>query len=433
MKDEQVKESAQFVYDFIKGVIDKTGPRLPGTEEERLGAEIVGQRAEEVTGNPSVTERFSLHANASIGAIPILGICGLIAFALFYLSPIATLVISLLSLIFAIVQIFTYKGWFDFLFPKSQSQNVYSILPPKNGQDVKYTIMFSGHVDSCWNWNLSLKNPNTAIPKIVIGVVGFVVLIIISAVALGMGALSFNSIAQLAAMPALTGADKALIVMYCLPVITVPGSYWLSDYLTWDKKKASPGAMDNLSGIGVGLAVTKYMKENPQVQPDGCRVIVAGLGAEEASLKGAEAFVKLHKDDGMLNNLYVINLDSFRDDKYFSAVAGDAWLMSRFDRGLIEITKEAMKEALGEDVTPTCPGEMLNPVGGCDSTPFCRAGVKTVTLCAQKPTLTNYYHTCNDTVEGLSMYSLEKAFLTVVNMIPKIDKYHQEGQSETAK
>ncbi len=424
MEEEQVKQSGKFVYDFIKDVIDETGPRLPGTPEERRGAEIIGERAQEITGTPSVTERFTLHDRASIGAIPVLGICGLISFALFYLSPIATLVASALCLIFAVVQIFTYKGWFDFLFPKSESQNVYSILPPKDGQPVKYTLMFSGHVDSCWNWNLSLKNPATAIPKIVIGVVGFFVMMIISSVAIALGAYSFKTIAYLASLPALGGREIFMIVLYCLPVITVPGSYWLSEYLTWDKTKASPGAMDNLSGIGIALATVKYLKENPSAQPDGCRVIVAGLGAEEASLKGASAFVNKHKDDGMLDNLYVINLDSFRDDKYFSAVKGDAWLMSRFDRGLVDITKEAMREALGSDATDTCPGEMLNPVGGCDSTPFCRAGVKTVTLCAQKPTLTDYYHTCKDTVEGLSMYSLEKGFLTAINMIPKIDAYH---------
>ena len=35
MEEEQVKQSGKFVYDFIKDVIDETGPRLPGTPEER--------------------------------------------------------------------------------------------------------------------------------------------------------------------------------------------------------------------------------------------------------------------------------------------------------------------------------------------------------------------------------------------------------------
>ena len=42
-------------------------------------------------------------------------------------------------------------------------------------------------MDSCWCWNHSLRNPKTAIPKIVIGVVGFVLLIVMSAIAVGCG------------------------------------------------------------------------------------------------------------------------------------------------------------------------------------------------------------------------------------------------------
>lgn len=423
MKKEEAKAGAQYVYDYIKGIIDKTGPRLPGTEEERQGALLTADIMEGISGKKAVVEEFDLHPNASIGAIPVVGYLGLISFAVYYLSPIATLVLSTLTLLFSIAQIFTYSGWFDFLFPKRKSQNVYTTIEPKNGEEVKYTICFSAHMDSCWCWNHSLRNPKTAIPKIVIGVVGFVLLIVMSAIAVGIGMYSFATMSELAAKGGqFDGMDVFKIVMYVLPVITVPGSYWLADYLTWDKKKASPGAMDNLSGIGIFLAYANYVKEHPEVQPEGCRLMFAAMGAEEASLKGSFAFCKKHKDDGMLENMYNINLDSFRDDKYFSAVIGDLWLGSRFDRDLIDLSKEAMAEALGEDVTPKCPGEMFNPVGGCDSTPFCRAGVKTVTLVAQNPTLTDYYHTCNDTVEGLSMYSLEKGFETVVNLVPKIDE-----------
>ena len=421
MKKEEAKAGAQYAYDYIKGIIDKTGPRLPGTEEERQGAMLTAEIMEGISGKKAVVEEFDLHPNASIGAIPVVGFLGLICFALYYLSPIATLVLSTFTLLFAIAQIFTYSGTFDFLFPKKRSQNVYTSIDPEEGEELKYTICFSAHMDSCWCWNHSLRNPKTAIPKIVVGIVGFVLLIIMSAVAVGVGMYSFQTISDLAVKTELSGRDILQIVLYVLPLITVPGSYWLSDYLTWDKKKASPGAMDNLSGIGIFLAYAEYIKAHPEVRPEGCRLMFAAMGAEEASLKGSFAFCKKHKDDGLLENMYHINLDSFRDDEHFAAVIGDLWLGSRFDRQLIEVSKEAMREALGEDATEKCPSEMFNPVGGCDSTPFCRAGVKTVTLVAQNPTLTDYYHTSKDTVEGLSMYSLEKGFETVVRLVPKID------------
>ena len=140
----------------------------------------------------------------------------------------------------------------------------------------------------------------------------------------------------------------------------------------------------------------------------------------EAGLKGSTAFVKRHKKDAWFNEtLYNVNLDSFRDDNNFNAVKADLWLGTYFDKDLINMSCEAMKDA------GLKPHIIFNPAGGCDSTPFCKAKIKTVTLNAQVPTITDYYHTPNDTVEGLSMFSLEKAIETVINLIPKIDKYEK--------
>ena len=224
MKKEEAKAGAQYAYDYIKGIIDKTGPRLPGTEEERQGAMLTAEIMEGISGKKAVVEEFDLHPNASIGAIPVVGFLGLICFALYYLSPIATLVLSTLTLLFAIAQIFTYSGTFDFLFPKKRSQNVYTSIDPEEGEELKYTICFSAHMDSCWCWNHSLRNPKTAIPKIVVGIVGFVLLIIMSAVAVGVGMYSFQSISDLAVKTELSGRDILQIVLYVLPLITVPGS-----------------------------------------------------------------------------------------------------------------------------------------------------------------------------------------------------------------
>lgn len=412
MNQDLIKQNGEFVHNFIKDVIDTTGPRLPGTEEEAKGAEMVSSVMEKELGVTPVTEKFKLSPRASIGAIPVLGYLGLVAFALFYLSPIATLVIATGCFIFAVLQIFMYTGALDFMFKKADSQNVYAVLPSKSGK-VDYSIMLSGHIDSSWCWNLSVENPKTMLIKTILGVFGFAVMAVVSIIAICNGALTFGYFKTLATLSG--GKQIFMIILYCLPVITAPGSYWLSKYLSWDKKKASPGAMDNLTGVGLSIAVAKYFKENPDKQPENCRIICAGLGSEEAGLKGSMAFVKSHKNDDLLKNTININLDSFRDDDHFNVVKGDLWLFSHFDDKLIAMALESMKES------GTTPGVIVNPVGGCDSTPLYRAGIRTVTLCAQNPVPTNYYHTYNDTVEGLSAYSIEKGFETVLRLIEKID------------
>ena len=422
---DEKKEYGKFVYDFAKKVIDVTGPRLPGSPEEAQGAAMIAEELQNVAGKPSVTEKFTMAPRASIAAIPILGLLGIISFVLFYVSPIASLISTVVTLIIAIVQVFTYSAKLDFLFKKEPSQNVYNTFEPLSGK-VDRTIILSAHNDSSWCWQLSVKNPKTAIPKTVIGVVSVLALLVMSVVALCIGMYSFLYIGELATSDPLSGVQIFAIVLYILPVLCLPGCYWLCQYVSWDKSKASPGAMDNLTGTGLYIAVLKYFYAHPELAPANCRIVAAGMGAEEASLKGAKDFVQRHKDDPSLmgERTYVLNLDSFRDRPYFSVVMGDAWLGSKFDPELRDVALGVMNE-MGLD-----PKVMLNPAGGCDSTPFIRAGVKTITLCAQNPTTTDYYHTFNDTIEGLDLSVLEDAFEMVLKLVDgtaKMDEAKHQG------
>lgn len=414
MKEELIKQNGQLVLDLVKEVIDETGPRLPGTEEEKRGAEKFAEQITRETGLEPKTDHFKMAPVASIGFIPVLGYLGYASAILFYLTPIASMISAALLFLFAILQIFTYTGVLDFLFKKYPSQNIYATLEPKSGI-VDRTIMLSGHLDSSWCWQLSAINPNTMMAKTIIGVVSIGAIALNSLIAVCNGAFSFMFwTTSIVSVTDKTITNVGYLIMYLVPIFTVPGCYWLSQYLTWDKKKASPGAMDNLTGCEIGLATVKYYKEHLDELPENTRLICAGLGCEEAGLKGSEAFCKQHKAE-LNEHFFSLNLDSFRDYDHFNAVKGDTWLFSKFDKELVNLSVETMKE-IG---VPT-PGIIENPVGGCDSTPLYRAGVRTVTIAAQDPRPTNYYHTYNDTVEGLNLPTLEKGFELVVKLVPKI-------------
>lgn len=415
---EKVKrENAKYVIGFAKEIIDRTGPRLPTSPEEKLGAEMIAAKMEEATGKPSVTETFICAPRASIAAIPILGLIGIISFGLYYISPIASLFATVCDFILATIQVFTYSGKLDFLFKKGESRNVYNSVDPASGKTER-TIVLAGHMDSSWNWNLSLTNPKTAIPKTVIGVVSIVALLVMSVVAIAVGNISFMSIKDLATAESYGGMEIFRIVLYFLPLLCLPGCYWLSIYLTWDKKKAAPGAMDNLTGCGLAVALTKYYKENPDKAPENCRIVCMGFGSEEAGLKGASAFCEKHKNDGFFDDrTYVLNLDSFRDRDYFNVVNGDVWLGTTFDKDLTEVCYKVMDD-MGLN-----PKVIKNPAGGCDSTPVMRIGVKTVTLNAQNPTTTDYYHTIKDTVENLDEDVLATSFELLAKTVDAIAEY----------
>ena len=406
------KTGAKFIFDFCKTIIDKHGPRLPGSAEEKAAQADIAKIMEEATGVKPTVEKFRLAPRASIGAIPYLGYAGFVALALYYIHPIPAFIVSLCTLLFAVVQVFTYKGWFDKLFKQEESCNVYSVIDGKG--EIDHTIVFSGHADSSWLWQMAAKNPKTMIIRTVLGVVGVVAVII--------GSLLRFIFGMWSVVKPDTMEMPFYLFLLITPLLFIYGLYSLCIYLSHDKKKASPGAMDNLTGVGASILMGKYFKENPDKLPDNCRVIIASLGSEEAGLKGSEAFMKAHAGDkNLLINPYFFNIDSLRDYEHFNAVKGDSWLMSKFDDDMKNMLVKAFENA------GVKPNIIVNPVGGCDSTPICRAGYKTITFAAQKPDVTDYYHTYRDTCDGLNINTLEKSVDIILDVTEQIHEHHKKN------
>ena len=71
----------------------------------------------------------------------------------FFGMSVISLVLSALSLIFAIVEFLLYKKMLDPFFPKKTSHNVVAVRKPKG--EVKRRIIFSGHSDSANEWRFT--------------------------------------------------------------------------------------------------------------------------------------------------------------------------------------------------------------------------------------------------------------------------------------
>ena len=91
------------------------------------------------------------------------------------------------------------------------------------------------------------------------------------------------------------------------------------------------------------------------------------------------------------------------------------WQFTKFDKGLENILAESIEEVTGQKAI-----RMQNPVGGCDSTPMTKAGIKSITFAAQHPTLTNYYHTFNDVAERFSVDTVHTGLDIVLRCVDKI-------------
>lgn len=437
MRDE-LKKYGDEAYKMVEYAAREIGPRLPGSNNEKKYHDYMSDKLKELGLNP-VTESFVFAPHASIGGLPYAGWAGIIGCVLTVLATILASLSAYAGLamhfvctmymictwIWLVVSVFKYHTCFDWCFKHKVSHNTYAELLPDDGK-YDYTIFLSGHTDTSWTLKLSasqnklgfvgvvLRLALGAIAVAAVTIVSVVMLILIMVLNYGTDTLSYDTLVNTA---------KAYYVikqmaLYSSPIVIIC-AFLLTMYNEKTEAIASPGAMDNATGVSIAYQVVKYYKENPDKMPKNCRIINCNIGAEESGLRGSIAFTRKHKNDGMLDNAYHINIDSVADKDHFEVIHGDSWLCPHFDKDLERMFKESMREAGIKN-----PGDIANPVGGCDSTPFQKSGVKSITFAAQNPVMSHYYHTYHDVPERFSAETVGLGLDVVLRVIDKIDREH---------
>ena len=438
MKEES-RKYVQEAYDIVTYAAKKIGSRLPGSEGEKKYADYMGDKLREIGIEPK-QEEFAVSPRSSIGGIPYAGWAGVILSALVYLALQITSVWfgmalgGIVVVAWLVLSVFLYKTWFDMFFKQEISQNTYGELLPEDGK-YDYTIILSGHTDTSWTWRHSehaykYKDKPLIGMLATYGKVGFGAICVFFLIGVSIAMSVIYTGAYLGADWALNCVNYSLsfyyfrIAMHFIPIITAIGSMFVVMWADPNPRNASRGAMDNATGCALSYAVTRYFKENPDKMPKNCRIVDFNCGSEEAGLRGSMAFAAEHKNDDLTKNAWNINIDSVADKEYFEVVIKDDWQFTRFDKDLEQMFKDTFNELGIESKTNGC---IHNPVGGCDSTPLTKAGVKSVTFAAQNPVLTYYYHTWRDMPERFEMETVGDGFDVVVGVIDKIAAF-QEAQ-----
>lgn len=437
MRDE-LKKYGDEAYKMVEYAAREIGPRLPGSNNEKKYHDYMSDKLKELGLNP-VTESFVFAPHASIGGLPYAGWAGIIGCVLTVLATILASLSAYAGLvmhfvctmymictwIWLVVSVFKYHTCFDWCFKHKVSHNTYAELLPDDGK-YDYTIFLSGHTDTSWTLKLSasqnklgfvgvvLRLALGAIAVAAVTIVSVVMLILIMMLNYGTNTLSDDTLVNTAKAYEVISQ----IALYSSPIVIIC-AFLLTMYNEKTEAIASPGAMDNATGVSIAYQVVKYYKENPDKMPKNCRIVDCNIGAEESGLRGSIAFTRKHKNDGMLDNAYHINIDSVADEDYFEVIHGDSWLCPHFDKDLERMFKEAMREAGIKN-----PGDIANPVGGCDSTPFQKSGVKSITFAAQNPVMSHYYHTYHDVPERFSAETVGLGLDVVLRVIDKIDQEH---------
>ena len=434
MKEEN-RRYAEEAFEIVEHAAKKIGSRLPGSDGEKEYAAYMGDKLRSIE---PVREEFAVSPRASIGGIPYAGYLGLIMSALVYVALHLSAVwygmalASVVCWVWLILSVFLYKTWFDMFFKQEISQNTYGELLPPDGK-YDYTIILSGHTDTSWCWRHSAHASKFKKTKPAMGLVatfakvgfGVICFLFLTAVSIAMTVISSGVyFGEVWALKTANSASFAnfLFAMHFLPVVTAIGCMFVVMWADPNPRNASRGAMDNATGCALSFAVTKYFHDHPEKMPKNCRIIDFNCGSEEAGLRGSIAFTREHKGEPILENTWNINIDSVADKDFFEVVIKDDWQFCRFDTDLEKMFKDTFNE-LG--IVSKTNGCIHNPVGGCDSTPMTKAGMKSVTFAAQDPTLTYYYHTWHDMPERFELETVGDGFDVILGVIDKIDKFQQ--------
>lgn len=428
---EKLQKYTDEAYGMVEYAANEIGQRVPGTDGEKKFHDYLADKFREIGLQPK-TEKFIFAPRSSIGGLPYAGWGGIVLAIILILAALGTrlsLYIGVALYFFAAVysiglwtwgicSVFKYKTWFDWCFKQEVSHNTYAQLLPEDGK-FDYTIYLTGHTDTSWTLKHSAARSHFILIYIKIGIGAISVGLL---TALAFAAFVCIMMAQFMKEPSLdtsVALIKAINVIFYITVFGAPalmiGSFMLALYNEKNPRVASPGAMDNATGVAIAYETIKYFKENPEEAPKGCRIIAMGVGAEESGIRGSINFVRAHKNDGMLQNAYHINIDSIADKEFFEVIHGDAWLCPHFDKDMTAMAFEAMKDAGIEN-----PGDIANPVGGCDSTPFQKAGIPSVTIAAQNPVMTDYYHTLYDVPERFEAETVGKGLEVTIRLVKKI-------------
>lgn len=385
----KLREMTNYTVREIKKVCSQIGPRPSGEENERKAQAYVAESMKNVADSVAI-EDFELHPKAFMGWVPLDVIFVSISIVLlllrfFGVAPEAATVFSALAcvltgaaVVITVFEFLFYKKFLDPFFPKRKSCNV--ICTRKATGETKRRIIFSGHIDSAYEWYFTHLGGGkflTVMIALGFGAVGLT---------LAVSILSFFDVPQ--------GLRIACMVVLFIALVPV---LMCSKFVNW--KLCVPGANDNLTGVFASMSVMRYMAAN-DVRFENTEVVCVSMACEEAGLRGAKAYAEKHAGEDDVETLF-IGTDTLRD-------FADMGVYNKDMTGMVTLDKQgaAMLRHASDLAGYNLPYAKVF-FGSSDAAAIAQGGMKAVALAAMDPTPARYYHTRGDTADNLDPKTIE--------------------------
>lgn len=382
--------------DLISTIIKKFGPRPAGSTAETQAQQYVAEQCREFTDKVHILE-FDEYLQARFGKLKYFSLLFFIAMALYFISAELALVISLVNAVVFVLEFMTYRTVIpSFPGPKSTSRNVEAVLEPQG--EVKSTLLFTGHIDSVYEFKWWYKLGQNGMYLTIIAGVLIVLLPLFYLFVL------------------LCAKAQSLIYVWSIFLLLSPS---LVAYFNMHGSNPVDGACDNLSGISISYHVLKHFAESNEKGKSflkHTRLKFVSFGSEETGLTGSAHYVKQRIAELKNENAHLINIDSVRLPDEICIVQKELMNGVNFDKTLIE----KLKTSFGAVNIPIKTG--TTPVGGTDGVPFIRAGIPAVSIIGlPMGKLDPTYHTRRDVIENLNPLALDNTKKGLVEFVRKWD------------
>ncbi|MHA1818835.1 MAG: M28 family metallopeptidase [Promethearchaeota archaeon] len=411
------QELSDYMHNFINKVIDEAGCRIPCSENERKGAEIVAEELKKISDEVSI-EKFKLAPRAFLGWIKLDVISVFISILLFflaeridsYLTKLFLYIISLSIVVFALIamwyEFFNYSEFLDRWYKKKESQNVVGKIHSKG--EMKRIIIFSGHIDSALQFNL-LAYLHYLYPIITFwGLICFFLWAALSVVNLVLFLFGFIGVLHKLALWLVIFALPAMVILY---------------FFVFSDKRANkvPGAVDNLSAVSIVLALGHYLKDHPEIIPENTEVRLVAFGCEEAGLRGAFRYVQAHYDELKKYHAIDVNMDTIESPDDIKVVEFEPTTRTKHSKMVVD---KLLKAAENAGVKASLLGNSLFDkilgitTGGTDAAAFSKAKIDAANIVAIRLLDAAYfYHQPNDTPDKIKPGALENTLKILIQFL----------------
>lgn len=397
-------EAAKYMVDEITHIIKTFEKRDPGSKGEKQACEYMADVLKNDCGCDRIQiESFKENPGSFFGWIYFTITFALIAIPMFFVFPLAAVLLVLVGFTIMILQFGMYKKVVDKCFPEKTGTNVTAIKSCKG--EVKRRIFFNGHPDACWEWPVNYRFGGIAFEAHAgICIVG----------ALYYAVLAAYRMIRYGTLIGVLDTSSTLFKFGLAGLIFVPFMFGL--YKMWNKNRVVDGANDNLSGCYMGIAILKALQDEG-IEFENTEVGVIISGSEEAGLRGSKAWCEDHKGEFDDVPTFIFSYDTIHDPKYLMTNYRDLNGTVKVDKDVSDLFMEAAKEL---DIH--CLKGMVPPLGGAtDSAAFAQAGFRATGITGLNHALEDYYHTRRDTYDNMNEEGLAGCYAVSVKALEMFD------------